>query len=82
MEAMYCNTVPMLPKRLAYGEHLPAALHSSFFYDDADFINKLQKRIMDVRLLRQQNTQQFVAHYDWKNCIHIYDEAIAKCKYT
>lgn len=73
VEAMYCNTIPLLPKRLAYPEHIPEAYHSAFFYDEADFLSKLQKRIMDVRILRVQNTQQFVARYDWAMQIKMYD---------
>jgi hypothetical protein len=75
VEAMYCNTIPMLPKRLAYPEHIPSNLHHTFFYDENEFVDKLQKRIMDVRILRIQNTQQFVKKYDWSEMISVYDKA-------
>ncbi len=73
VEAMYCNTIPMLPKRLAYPEHIPLNLHHTFFYEENEFVDKLQKRIMDVRILRIQNSKQFVKKYDWRELIPIYD---------
>lgn len=73
VEAMYCNVVPYLPKRLAYPEHLPESLHSTFFYEEEDFVNKLQRRIWDVKYLRIMNTQQYAAKYDWSNLITNYD---------
>jgi len=74
VEAMYCNVVPFLPKRLAYMEHIPEMYSATFFYDEADFAAKLQKRIMDVKYLRAMNTQQWVEKYDWKNAIAMYDD--------
>ena len=74
VEAMYCNVVPFLPKRLAYSEHIPETYHPTFFYDEEDFTAKLQKRIMDVKYLRAMNTQQWVEKYDWKNIVVVYDE--------
>ncbi|MCX6199507.1 MAG: DUF3524 domain-containing protein [Bacteroidetes bacterium] len=76
VEAMYCNVVPFLPKRLAYPEHIPAQFHSTFFYDEEDFVNKIQRRIMDVKYLRVMDTQQYARKYDWGNLISDYDEAM------
>jgi hypothetical protein len=73
IEAMYCNVVPFLPKRLAYPEHIPAQFHSTFFYDEEDFLVKLQRRIMDVKYLRVMDTQQYARKYDWSNLIADYD---------
>lgn len=73
VEAMYCNVVPFLPKRLAYPEHLPEHLHQTFFYDEDDFVNKLQRRIWDVKYLRIMNTQQYAIKYEWSNLITAYD---------
>lgn len=75
VEAMYCNVVPFLPKRLAYLEHIPEALHHTFFYEEEDFVAKLQRRIMDVKYLRVMNTRQYVERYDWSNSISAYDQA-------
>ncbi|GIV33213.1 MAG: glycosyl transferase family 1 [Chitinophagales bacterium] len=79
VEAMYCNVVPLLPKRLAYPEHIPPQLHYTFFYTEDNsraFINRLQRMIMDVKVLRKQNVAQFVEHYDWCSMAPRYDEAL------
>jgi glycosyltransferase involved in cell wall biosynthesis len=76
IEAMYCNVVPFLPKRLAYLEHIPDALHNTFFYDESDFVAKLQRRIMDVKYLRVMNTRQYVERYDWSNYVAIYNQTL------
>lgn len=73
LEAMYCNVVPYLPKRLLYPEFIPVAYHSTFFYDEEDFVNKLQRRIWDVKYLRVMDMQQYALKYDWKNKIAMYD---------
>lgn len=66
VEAMYCNTIPLLPKRLAYVEHIPKNLHNTFFYkDNKAFAQQLQRMIFNVNILRKQNVQQFVQHYNW-----------------
>ncbi|HLP20532.1 MAG TPA: DUF3524 domain-containing protein [Chitinophagales bacterium] len=78
IEAMYCNVVPFLPKRLAYPEHIPEQFHATFFYDEEDFAKKLQRRIMDVKYLRVMDTQQYAAKYDWRNLIAEYDDEMQK----
>ncbi|HRG89686.1 MAG TPA: hypothetical protein PLW44_11745, partial [Chitinophagales bacterium] len=80
VEAMYCNTVPFFPKRLAYPEHIPQQFHTTFFYDEDDFVKKLQRRIMDVKYLRVMNTQQYAARYDWQNQIEQYDSQLEQVK--
>lgn len=77
VEAMYCNAVPFLPKRLAYPEHIPEQFHNTFFYEEEDFAAKLQRRIMDVKYLRVMDTQQYAAKYDWSNLIDEYDKAMS-----
>lgn len=77
VEAMYCNCVPLLPKRLAYGEHVPKELHSTFFYnDEEDLVNRLQRQLLNLPLIRKQNTQQFVSRYDWASCVATYDSLL------
>lgn len=78
VEAMYCNVVPFLPNRLAYTEHIPEKFHSTFFYAEEDFVNKLQRRIMDVKYLRVMDTLQYASKYDWQLQIEQYDTAMDK----
>jgi glycosyltransferase involved in cell wall biosynthesis len=78
VEAMYCNAVPFLPKRLAYPEHIPEKFHNTFFYEEEDFVNKLQRRIMDVKYLRVMDTQQYAAKYDWNLQVKNYDSVLER----
>lgn len=79
VEAMYANTIPLLPHRLAYPEHIPNAYHGAFFYKDhRDFVNFLQRQILNVRLLRKQRTDHFVERYDWQHMAPVYDDKMEK----
>ncbi len=73
---MFCNAIPFLPKRLAYPEHIPEKFHSTFFYEEEDFVNKLQKRILDVGYIRVMDTQQYAIKYDWSSQVDLYDQAM------
>jgi len=76
IQAMYCDVFPLLPKRLAYPEHIPHKLHPVFFYEDnhREFVNRLQRLIFDVRMLRSENIRQFAGKYDWGEMSTVYDE--------
>jgi glycosyltransferase involved in cell wall biosynthesis len=76
IEAMYCNVVPFLPRRLAYPEHIPSEFHSTFFYEEEDYLVKLQRRIMDVKYLRVMDTKQYARKYDWSTLVRVYDETM------
>ncbi len=75
IEAMHCDVFPLLPKRLAYPEHIPENLHPAFIYDDdhREFVNRLQRLILDVKLPRKENVRQFAAKYDWNKLVEEYD---------
>jgi glycosyltransferase involved in cell wall biosynthesis len=77
VEAMYADVFPLLPKRLAYPEHIPESFHPTFFYDDhRDLVNRLQRLVFDVRVIRKQQTAHFVKGYDWGKMTLIYDERL------
>lgn len=77
VEAMYMNVKPLLPKRLAYPEHIPESLHQTFFYeDDKEIVNKLQRLVFNVGVIRKQEVRKFVERYDWKNTVSVYDAAM------
>jgi len=79
VEAIYCNTIPLLPKRLAYPGHIPQSHHSTFFYEDhKDLINRLQRLIFNVKILRKQKVNQFVDKYDWGQLSDIYNVVFQK----
>jgi len=73
VQAIYCGATPLLPRRLAYPEHLPAALHDRYLY--ADFPDLLS-RLRD--LLRHPGAansalRAHVARYDWAEQVQAYD---------
>lgn len=81
VEAMYCNCYPILPKRLAYIEHIPKDLHQGYFFEtEKDFHIMLKRTVENVENIRKNLTQSFVKHYDWKLCIPKYDKAFNKLK--
>jgi glycosyltransferase involved in cell wall biosynthesis len=85
VEAMACNVVPFLPNRLAYPEHIPAQFHHTFFYDEdevksGEFVNKIQRRIWDVKYLRIMDMQQYAMQYDWSRQVKQYDDAMERVK--
>lgn len=82
VEAMYCDVFPLLPKRLAYPEHIPKDLHYTFLYEESDreFVNRLQRLIFDVKYPRIQNIRQFVEKYDWGKMIGRYDDEFESLK--
>ena len=44
MEALYCNTYPLLPDRLTYPELLPEKFHKDHIYrDKTDLLEKLKE---------------------------------------
>lgn len=74
VEAMYCNVCPLLPKRLAYPEHLPQKVHQTHFYQSPqEFTHKLSQFIYKINDTRALQFQQYVKHYAWANIIQRYD---------
>ncbi len=74
VEAIYCNTFPLLPKRLAYPEHIPKELHKEHLYENSiELIEKLNVLIRTFDLNANISVRQYVTQYDWRNSINIYD---------
>lgn len=81
VQAMHCNCHPLLPKRLAYPEHVPEALHEQYFYRDfEDLVLRLGRLIAQVDNLRQQSVKGFVQGYDWSHLGTRYDDLLAECR--
>ncbi len=85
VEAIYCNCYPILPKRLAYPEHVPIeSAHKYFYSSEEEFYSLLKTNILTIGLLRQNaHSQNFVSKYDWSNLAKHYDscfESLTKNK--
>ncbi len=77
VQAIYCNCHPLLPRRLAYPEHIPGEYHDHCFYVDFDdLVARLKKLCTDIQPRRLENRQAMVAHYDWGRMAGIYDELL------
>ncbi len=77
VEAIYCNCFPLLPKRLAYPEHITSEYRERCFYTDfADLVTQLVRACLNVKSLREEKLQTMVDHYDWGKMAAIYDDLL------
>lgn len=79
VEAMYCQTMPLLPRRLAYPDHIPPAEQSRFLYEAPDFHSRLRRAVVSLAQTRTfgEKAATFVQHYDWRQQIAEYDTFLA-----
>jgi len=78
IEAVYCDCCPLLPDRLAYPEHFPAAAKDDFFYSDyPDLLQKLKHRLECITRTRQEFPGSLVAKYDWTRMAPVYDNRMS-----
>ena len=81
VQAIYCNCFPLLPRRLAYPEHITTDYSKRCFYTDyADLVARLKETCLNVRTLRQEKLQTMVEHYDWGEMATVYDHLLAEIK--
>lgn len=81
VEAIHCGVVPLLPRRLAYPEHIPAAMQDLFLYDNEKmFFDRLKHIIKNINMYidRLPDIQQHIKRYDWQQIISSYDEQLVK----
>jgi len=76
MEAVYCNTYPLLPKRLTYPELFDDKKNQNHFYDnDEDYFNKL-KILLTNPDLYNKSLENIAKEYDWSIIAPLYDKLI------
>jgi len=79
VEAMYCGCHPLLPKRLAYPEHIPEAEHDLFFYADFDDLaERMSALLQNFQGVSRPEVRTFVARYDWQHMAPRYDRLLEK----
>jgi len=75
-EAVHCGCHPVLPRRLAYPEHLPGA---PVFYDDEDGALSLLENLLSSGAWRRPfDGAGRMRAYDWQERIADYDEKLAE----
>ena len=82
VEAMYCGCYPLLPKRLAYPEHLPSTWwHQHLYQNEAALYIQLKQVLKNVQQVRtNSNYQTFVEKYDWEKIGKVYDEEMCELR--
>ena len=77
MESVYCNTIPLLPKRLTYPELFDAKENPHLFYEDEnDFLRKINSTLNEVD--QYQNLRNIATSFDWSIMAEVYDEELIK----
>jgi glycosyltransferase involved in cell wall biosynthesis len=77
-EALYCECIPCLPRRLSYPELFGAPEFERYFYDDQDdcALTRLLQSLLSDRDPRAGRVfREKVARYDWGSIISKYDAA-------
>tara|TARA_Y100001970_G_scaffold271771_1_gene367607 strand:- start:2217 stop:3305 length:1089 start_codon:yes stop_codon:yes gene_type:complete len=74
MEAIYCNTYPLLPNRLSYPELIPNRLHEDLIYkNEEDLYKKIIQAIKNFNMQNFKIIRKAAKEYDWKFLAPIYD---------
>ena len=80
MEAVFCNTIPLLPQRLSYPELFRINENPEIFYHSKnDLINKLEILIHNIAIGQNQKIYNNIPiKYDWKIMSQLYDDRLEK----
>ncbi len=74
VEAMYLRTVPVLPDRLAYPEHLPQELRAQLLYRDLEEALGITRSLLHEELSdRKEQVRASAATYDVRNWVEHFD---------
>ncbi len=78
MEAIYCNTYPILPNRLSYPELIPQKYQKMILYkDNNDLYKKIIWAIENFSKIKLSKLKVISKKYDWKFMAPIYDRNIS-----
>ncbi|MBC8256739.1 MAG: DUF3524 domain-containing protein [Candidatus Marinimicrobia bacterium] len=78
MEAVYCNTIPLLPNRLTYPELFNRKRNPHLFYEeDEELLIKLEKLVMNYFKESTPFLKDISEQFDWTIMARVYDEEFA-----
>ena len=77
MEAIYCDTWPILPNRLTYPELIPKKSQKEHIYvNESDFYKKIIWAIQNYKRIRKTNLSAIASQFDWEAIAPIYDKVM------
>lgn len=75
VEAMFCECVPLLPRRLAFPELVPEDMHAGCFYDEFDELVEMLDTAIQPGAAPKQNGFRIAARkYAWQEMAPLYDK--------
>ena len=81
MEAVYCNTIPLLPNRLTYPDLFHADQNPEIFYQSKEeLIYKLENLICNNSICKHNNYKKIATGYDWSMMAAKYDDCLENLK--
>ncbi len=79
VEAIYCGCHPILPKRLAYPDHVASEANPHLYFENHDeAVDRLATLIESKTWQRPSNLSKKMGSYDWSNCIESYDTVLSR----
>ncbi len=76
-EAIYCQTFPLLPNRLAYPELLPDPPHGACFYEEEEALTeRLATLLRDGPPVAPVELARSIARFDWSLMAPVYDHRL------
>lgn len=81
LEAIYCQTLPLLPSRLSYPELIPSPFHEQVLYDSfAALVDRLRWALTDRRAVEAvaEGLAESASRYDWSHVAAGYDRVIGQ----
>ena len=80
VQAIYCNTTPLLPNRLAYPEHLPEEAHAACLYHGTEELLSRLRALLQDKAWHQPpvGLRTKVAGYDWQQLAPQYDDLLER----
>ena len=76
VEAMYAGCYPLLPKRLAFPEHIPETFREDHLYETEEDLRRRLKEVLSMDLPQEKPWRQWVERYDWGTKGAMYDRAL------
>ncbi|MBI89095.1 MAG: glycosyl transferase family 1 [Candidatus Marinimicrobia bacterium] len=74
IEAIYCNTWPILPNRLTYPELISEDFHNNILYNnDIELFNKLIWAMQNKKNIKKSKLFDLVSRFDWAEMSQLYD---------